>query len=124
MLFRSSVIGGYVGVPESLGGSHQLGAYLSGVIKAEPHHLEHQTEYLLMGISTGLVLLSILFAWMKFKNYKIEGESKGFAKVLENKWYVDELYQNIIVNPLKTTAAFFNNIIENKIFDFNHLIRI
>ena len=112
-----SVIGGYVGVPESLGGSHQLGAYLSGVIKAEPHHLEHQTEYLLMGISTGLVLLSILFAWMKFKNYKIEGESTGFSKVLENKWYVDELYQTIIVNPIKSVAAFFNNIIENKIID-------
>lgn len=112
-----SVIGGYVGVPESLGGSHQLGMYLAGVIKAEPHHLEHNTEYILMGLSTGLVVLSILFAWMRFKNYKIEGESKGLGKVLENKWYVDELYQIAIVNPLKSTSAFLNKIIENRIID-------
>ncbi len=112
-----SIIGGYIGVPESLGGSHHLGKYLAGVIKAEAHHLDHTTEYMLMGLSTGLVLLSIIYAWMRFKNYKIEGESKGLGKVLENKWYVDELYQMAIVNPLKSTSAFFNKIIENKIID-------
>jgi NADH-quinone oxidoreductase subunit L len=112
-----SIIGGYIGVPESLGGSHHLGMYLAGVIKAEAHHLDHTTEYMLMGLSTGLVLLSIIYAWMRFKNYKIEGESKGLGKVLENKWYFDELYQMAIVNPLKSTSAFFNKIIENKIID-------
>jgi NADH-quinone oxidoreductase subunit L len=112
-----SIIGGYIGVPESLGGSHQIGMYLAGVIKAEPHHLAHNTEYMLMGLSTGLVLLSILFAWMRFKNYKIESDSKGLGKVLENKWYVDELYQMAILKPLKSTSAFLNKIIENRIID-------
>ena len=112
-----SVIGGYVGVPEVLGGHHELAGYLSPVVKSAEHHLDHNTEYMLMGLSTILVVISISFAWMKYKNYKVEGEANGLGKVLENKWYVDELYQAAIVNPLKSISAFFNNIIESKLID-------
>ncbi|RZJ54677.1 MAG: NADH-quinone oxidoreductase subunit L, partial [Flavobacterium sp.] len=112
-----SVIGGFVGVPEALGGHHELAAFLAPVIKTAQHHLDHNTEYILMGLSTLLVIVSIFLAWSKFKNYKEEGESTGLGKVLENKWYVDELYQSAIVNPLRSLSLFFNNIIEKKGID-------
>lgn len=112
-----SVIGGYAGVPEALGGHHELAAFLAPVVKTAEHHLDHNTEYILMGLSTVLVLVSIVFAWSKYKNYKAEGEATGLGKVLQNKWYVDELYQSVIVNPLKSLSAFFNNIIEKKGID-------
>ncbi len=112
-----SVIGGYVGVPEVLGGHHQLAAYLSPVVPAAEHHLEHNTEYLLMGISTALVVMMILFTWFKFKNYKIEKEPTGFSKILANKWYVDELYNKAVVSPLSSLAAFFNKSVEPKVID-------
>ncbi|HNP53834.1 MAG TPA: proton-conducting transporter membrane subunit, partial [Ferruginibacter sp.] len=113
-----SVLGGYVGVPEVLGGHHELAAFLSPLHFAEAgHHLDHGTEYALMGISTGLVLVSILFAWFRFKNYRAEGEATGFGKVLQNKWYIDELYQAIIGKPLQWLSQFFNNIIEKKGID-------
>ncbi len=112
-----SVIGGYVGVPEVLGGHHELAAYLSPVVKSVEHHLSHNTEFMLMGLSTILVVISISFAWARFRNYSIEGEAKGFGSLLENKWYVDETYQKIILNPLKSISAFFNNIIESKLID-------
>jgi NADH-quinone oxidoreductase subunit L len=112
-----SIIGGYIGVPEALGGHHYLSAYLSPVVESVEHHLTNSTEYLLMGLSTILVLLAILYAWVKYKNYQIEPEAKGLGKVLQNKWYVDELYQKIILNPLNAVANFFNNIIETKLID-------
>jgi NADH-quinone oxidoreductase subunit L len=113
-----SVIGGYVGVPEVLGGHHELAAYLSPLHFAESaHHLDHGTEYALMGISTGLVIASILFAMFRFKNYRAEGDATGFGKVLQNKWYIDELYQAIIGKPLQWVSQFFNNILEKKGID-------
>jgi NADH-quinone oxidoreductase subunit L len=112
-----SVIGGFVGVPEALGGHHELAAYLSPVVKGAEHHLTHETEYILMGLSTALVILSIFFAWNKYKNYQAEREATGFGKTLQNKWYVDELYDSIVVRPLKSLSVFFNNIIEKKGID-------
>ncbi|RYZ99782.1 MAG: NADH-quinone oxidoreductase subunit L [Sphingobacteriaceae bacterium] len=112
-----SVIGGFVGVPEALGGHHELAAFLAPVVKTAQHHLDHNTEYMLMGLSTLLVIVSIFLAWSKFKNYKVEGEATGLGKILENKWYVDELYQSVIVNPLRSLSLFLNNIIERKGID-------
>ena len=112
-----SIIGGYVGVPASLGGHHELANFLVPVVGISEHDLTHNTEYILMALSTGLILIAIFFAWGKFKNYKIETEATGFGKVLKNKWYVDEIYNSIIVNPLKAISAFFNNVVEKKGID-------
>lgn len=112
-----SVIGGYVGVPEVLGGKHELAQYLSPIVKSVEHHLTHNTEFLLMGLSTVLVLVSILFAWVKFKNYKAAGEATGFGRILQNKWYVDEIYEAAIVKPLRSLAVFFDSVVEKKGID-------
>jgi NADH-quinone oxidoreductase subunit L len=112
-----SVIAGYIGIPESLGGKNWIADFLSPLVKSTEHHLTHNTEYMLMAGSSILVLISISFAWFKYKNFKVEISSQGFGKVLENKWYVDELYNTIIVKPLQRTAAFFNTIIETKVID-------
>ncbi|MFM2338465.1 MAG: hypothetical protein RL115_1658, partial [Bacteroidota bacterium] len=96
-----------------------LGHFLSPVIKAhtEAHHVSHTTEYLLMGISSILVLGMIVFAWTKFKHYQSSGEDTGFGKVLADKWYVDEMYNKAIVNPLHQLGGFLKNIIDNKVID-------
>jgi NADH-quinone oxidoreductase subunit L len=112
------VIGGFVGIPEVFAtGGDKITDFLSPVIaKHEGHEVSHSTEYMLMGLSTGLVVLTIVFAWFRFKNYQPK-EEKGFGKVLENKWYVDELYDKIIANPLNKLAGFLNNFFERFIID-------
>ena len=108
-----SVIGGFVGVPESLGGKHILGEFLSSVIVTEKAHtLTHSTEYMLMGISVAVATIAILFAVSHFSKKPQLEEATGLGKVLENKWYVDELYDIIIVNPLNALGGFFKNIVE------------
>jgi len=112
-----SVIGGFVGIPEALGGHHELAHYLGSVIPASHGHLSHETEYLLMGLSTGLVLVSIAFAWVRFKNYQSTPTPKGLPSILENKWYIDELYEMLIVRPIQWVAGFMQRIVEEKIID-------
>jgi len=113
-----SIIGGFIGIPEVFTGSaDKLTEFLSPVVtNLEGAPVDHSTEYLLMGLSTGLVILTIVFAWFKFKNYQPK-EERGFGKVLENKWYVDELYDKVIANPLNKFAGFLNNIFEKYIID-------
>ena len=113
-----SIVGGFVNIPEVFTkGGEKLTEFLSPVIaKHEGHAVSHSTEYLLMGVSTALILGTIAFAWFKFKNYQ-PTEAKGIGKVFENKWYVDELYEKIIVNPLNRFAGFLNNIFERYIID-------
>jgi NADH-quinone oxidoreductase subunit L len=113
-----SVIGGFVGIPEAImEGGDKLAAFLSPVIK--PHEgtpVSHSTEYGLMALSTVLVIVMIIAAWFKFRNYQ-RSEATGFGKVLENKWYVDELYEKAIVNPLNKFAGILNSIIEKYVVD-------
>jgi NADH-quinone oxidoreductase subunit L len=113
-----SVIGGFVGIPDVIReGGDKLTAFLSPVIpQHEGHTVSHSTEYMLMGLSTVLVLVMIAAAWFRFRNYQRK-DATGFAKVLENKWYVDELYDKIIVQPLHWLGGFLKSVVENKIID-------
>ncbi|RYE11996.1 MAG: NADH-quinone oxidoreductase subunit L, partial [Sphingobacteriales bacterium] len=112
-----SVVGGYIGIPEALGGNHALAQYLSPVVKSAAHHLDHSTEYILMALSTVLVIAAIAFAWMKFKNYQGEGAATGFGRILQNRWYVDEIYAAVIGKPLAALSAFFDKVVERKGID-------
>jgi len=113
-----SIIGGFVGIPEVfIKGGERLNDFLSPVIAQNNEHLvPHTTEYMLMALSTILVIIAIIFAWFKFRNYQ-STEAKGFGKVLENKWYVDELYDKLIVNPIQNFAKFLNNLFEKYVVD-------
>lgn len=65
-----------------------------------------------------MIIIVSIWAWNKFKKYQPEAAPQtGFARVLENKWYVDELYDAVIVRPLKSLSRFFNNVIERSGID-------
>ena len=117
LLAALSVVGGYVGIPEALGGNHVLAQFLSPVVKSATHHLEHSTEYILMALSTVLVVASIFFAWSKFKNYQAEGEATGLGRILQNKWYVDEIYATAITKPLAALSALLHSVVEKRGID-------
>jgi NADH-quinone oxidoreductase subunit L len=113
-----SVIGGFVGIPELFVKSgDRIGEFLSPVIAPKVGgHIAHSTEYTLMAIATGLAVLAIIFAWFRFKDYK-RTEATGFAKLLENKWYVDELYDSIVVRPLRWLGGALNAVVEKNVID-------
>ncbi len=119
-----SVVGGLVGIPEVfMHGGHKLEAFLAPVFAQSnaittKHAMSHAIEYMLMGISVAAALAALVFAWTKFSKYqKTESTESGFGKILANKWYVDELYDTIIVKPVQLIATYFNNVFEKKGID-------
>lgn len=113
-----SIFGGYIGLPEVFGVKNLLHEYLAPVFApsapfAAVHELEPSIEWMLMAISSTLVIVMIFWARAKYRNYQDNGaEATGFTKVLENKWYVDEIYDAVIVNPLRALSQFFNDVVE------------
>jgi NADH-quinone oxidoreductase subunit L len=44
-------------------------------------------------------------------------ENTGIAKILENKWYVDEIYDAIVVKPMKALSDLLDKFVERQGID-------
>jgi NADH-quinone oxidoreductase subunit L len=112
-----SIVGGFVGVPEVImQGGEKLTAFLEPVIPHVAHQVEHSTEYMLMALTAVVSIIAIAIAWFRYRNYK-EEQPSAFGKVLENKWYVDELYNSVIVQPVNKLGVFANKYLEKSGID-------
>lgn len=112
-----AIIGGYINIPEALGGHQSLSHFLQNVIPMGEHHLSHETEYMLMGLSTILVIASILFAYFRFNKYKVETTTTALGKAMEGKFYFDELYEGKIASTIVASSRGLNKNIETKGID-------
>jgi NADH-quinone oxidoreductase subunit L len=105
-----SVIGGFIGIPASLGGGNAIEHFLdpiferTNVLLAAGHHGVEPTEYLLMVLSVLVAVGGIFFARHIYIHRKELAEKltdtySGIHKLLWNKYYVDEIYDAVVVNP-------------------------
>ena len=63
-------------------------------------------------------MFDIYYAIQRFKKYQFSDEQpKGFAAFLANKWYVDELYQFIVIRPLLSFGSFLGTVVEKSGID-------
>ncbi len=117
LLALLSIAGGWIGIPAVLTeGADSLGQFLSPILPTLSHAISHETELLLMGSTTLLVVVVIIAAWLIYSK-RTEQQSTGILRVFENKWYVDELYDNIIVKPLVRLSAFLREWVESRLID-------
>ena len=140
-----SIFGGWINVPEALqtgwaglGGLLPMSEWLHHwlePITAQAHHVQevHLGEYshyapfgggeaLWAAISTVaaaiVVLASVRFiGGQAVVPAKDDKEPTGFAKVLYNKWYVDEFYDRFIVQPIIRASRFCWKVIDAAIID-------
>jgi NADH-quinone oxidoreductase subunit L len=110
-----SIVGGWVGWPESLGGSDRFAHFLAPVMAShaedatEAAATSASTEYLLMFLSVAVGVAGI---WLAYRWYiqrpevpgKIAAASPFLYKLLYNKYYVDQLYDAMFVNRIKDLA--------------------
>jgi NADH-quinone oxidoreductase subunit L len=112
ILAALSVVGGFLNVPEVLGGHHAMANFLG--IQATEH--SEAPELLLMIVIVALTLGVIFIAYtmyIKRNDTSVDPEeTTGIRKVLTYKYYIDELYDAIIVKPLYALSKVFYNFIE------------
>jgi NADH-quinone oxidoreductase subunit L len=123
-----SIVGGWIGWPESLGGSDHFAHFLDPVIgrhaevvAAVPEAASHGSEYALMGISVLVALIGITLAWFFYlRRPAIPGTLAekwgGLYRLVYNKYYIDQIYDAMFVNRTKdlgtTLGAFDRNVID------------
>jgi len=140
-----SIFGGWINVPEEISASffglfgalpmsewlhHWLEPLTHGadeVLKANLGEYSHYSpfgggEVMWAGISTGLAVVVVVLTAVRLGGAKVaravdDAEPTGFAKVLYNKWYVDELYDRVIVQPIVRMSRFAWRVIDATIID-------
>ncbi len=121
-----SVVGGFVGIPEALGGTHFLEEFLKPVFEDSSlrlvHHLSHETEYMLMGIAITVMGVAIYYAHKIYsKNNTVPvpetEELQPIHKLVYKKYMIDELYENVITKPLNFISEGINKVVDNEIID-------
>jgi NADH-quinone oxidoreductase subunit L len=99
-----SFAGGFVGVPLALGGSnhfeHFLAPAVAKAVATEAHGAaaaghDVSGERLFTGISIVVALLGLGIGWTVFRRNPL----RRMPRLLENKYYVDEIYDAAIITP-------------------------
>ncbi len=114
VLAVGSVGAGFVGVPHALGGHNQIEAFLApsftvGGAAAEAH-ADTSTELSLMALSTLVALVGIGLATFIFLRRpgtadRIADRFSGLHRLLLGKYFVDEVYDTAIVQPIKRLST-------------------
>ncbi len=111
-----ATIGGWVGWPESLGGSDRFTKFLEPVMAKHAEEGAEAAAASSASMEYLLMLLSVLIAcggiWLAYRWYiqrpevpeKIAAASPFLYKLLYNKYYVDQLYDAMFVNRMKDLA--------------------
>jgi NADH-quinone oxidoreductase subunit L len=133
LLAVGSIFAGYVGVPHALGGSNRIEAFLepsfeapgaahdtavapvaetpvAGEHAAGETHADTGTELQLMILSSGVALAGIgIAAYFWLRNRRaVDGIAQSFSgvhRLLLGKYYVDEIYNAVLVQPIKMLST-------------------
>jgi len=126
VLAIGSVVAGWIGVPHALGGHNELHAWLQPAFAAparagaeaaeaagEAEGAEAaatSTELTLIGVSTAIAALGIFIAWRIWVKRRIIADRfaeayPGLYRLLLNKYFVDELYDAAVVQPIKVAST-------------------
>ena len=104
-----SIVGGALNLPELVGGHSALAGWLAPVVGPGVRYrlveaVHGSTEYLLVGGAVAIALTGLALGWWMVRSSAIVTPDRaepehGIARILYRKYYVDELYDALIVGP-------------------------
>ncbi len=101
-----STIGGYISLPEFISKHSLWKSYMDKIIVFKKEILfTHTTEINLTLLSSFIAILGIFIAWYLYvKNTglpdKLSNKFKFFHKLSYDKYYIDEIYEFVFINPV------------------------
>jgi NADH-quinone oxidoreductase subunit L len=117
LLAAGAILAGYVGVPHALGGSNRIERFLEPSFTAaaspesRPESAEgnNELELSLMGVSTlvavgGIAIATFFFLWNRRAADDLALRFSGLHRLLANKYYVDEIYDVAVVQPIRIVS--------------------
>jgi NADH-quinone oxidoreductase subunit L len=112
LLAVGAVLGGALNLP----GLHTLTDWLEHTL----HVHVADFNFLIAGVSTGLAVLAIALAWWLYgRKPMTEGQPDPLRKLLgpifvalENKWWVDEIYEFLFIRPYIALAGFLADVVD------------
>jgi NADH-quinone oxidoreductase subunit L len=121
-----SAFGGFLGLPEIFGDSNWIHHYLAPVFSQNIRIMEptdsSTVEWLIT--ITSVVVLSLVL-WLAYRRYVLkkvattinEEELSFFYRLSYRKFYVDELYESVMVKPVEAIGDFFGNVFDKNVID-------
>jgi NADH-quinone oxidoreductase subunit L len=116
-----SVIGGLIGLPEIIS-ANSFDSFLEPVFEnskkllAAPQTTE-STAIILLLLSIAIAIAGVYISLKKYSAGLPEKAEGTLYRIVKNKYYIDEFYELIIVNPLRKLSDFFYSIFDMKIID-------
>jgi NADH-quinone oxidoreductase subunit L len=106
-----SAVAGIAGFPDAYGAelgvpeSDSLGRFLAPVVRQEAHHVALSTELGLAALAIAAAALGAGLAWLLYVARpelpaRVRAAAGGAWRLVANKYYVDELYDALLVRPL------------------------
>ena len=115
-----SVIGGFIGIPEALWGGNHFHHWLApllgnenGAVAAvgDTHHFSHTVEYVMIFLSVAVAAAGIFGAYVFYikkpeKPVQLAERWPLLHQLVYNKYYVDEIYNVFIIQPIKLVSTY------------------
>lgn len=121
-----SAIGGFLGIPSIFSEHHMLNSFLAPALSIPgsliPGEVSHTFEWTLIIVMSVALALVIFLTYRRYISQtripSLREEDFGaVSKVLYNKYYIDELYQKVFVNPFRSLGKFFWNFVDKTLID-------
>jgi NADH-quinone oxidoreductase subunit L len=144
VLAIGAVLAGFIGVPHALGGHNRIEGFLEPSFHAPAHegaapgeavagagatheaeaaHADEGMELTLMVVSTLIALAGVgaaayCFLWNRAAGDRIAAAAAPIHRLLANKYYVDELYDAAVIQPIKRLSdAVLWRVVDARIID-------
>jgi NADH-quinone oxidoreductase subunit L len=115
VLALGSILAGYAGLPSALGGANRFEQFLApslateADVVAEPDARHDGLELALMAVSTlvalgGIGLAAFFFLAKRKAADLMAARFSGLYRLLVNKYYVDEVYDAAVVQPIRISS--------------------